>query len=388
MKQQGMSRRGLFRAGAGAGLVGAAGLGAAGGFASAVQAAMGKGPDEVSVMADGSYATIPLKKDVITMAAVQSRVRAVQMSSWRQGKKENLAHMLDLIDAASGWTGPRDLLFFHEFPITGYDNVWNREDILKFAIEVPGEETEAIGKKAKELGTYIVFGSYARDKDWPNHVLSLTTIVGPDGTVVDKHWKARNIKGVLPVELFTSTIYDCFDEYVEKYGLDNVIPVTRTDIGNICTSSVQREPELFRAFALKGCEIMLRTASGGFTPEDIQITSEYNNIYTVVCNNAVSPNNPNFIEDTGSGGSAIYGPNGDMIAKANSEHETIVGARVPIADFRKRHKIPLVHWELYKDVWAKYVPRYPTGIFSEYQPTDVRDSARYVATKDRWAKRG
>lgn len=349
-------------------------------------------PDQISdskgieISQDGDYDKVELAKPVIRLSVVQSRVRAVDVNRIQPTRQDNLNHMLELIDAANNWGGVKDLLLFHEFPITGYSNKWNREDVLKIALEIPGSETEAIGKKAKEYGSYIVFGSYAKDPAWQNHVLSITTIIGPDGTVIARHWKARNIKGVFGpgFELFTTTIYDVLDRYVEMYGWDAVVPVTRTPIGNIATSSVQREPELFRAFAIKGAEIILRTATGGFKPLDIQATSLYNGVYTAIVNNAVSPNNPGFLPDGGSGGSAIYGPDGELIKSANSEHETSVTATIPLADFRASHYPPSVHMELYRPIFKKYVNRYPPNLFSSYQPQDTTDAFRYLSDKDVW----
>jgi predicted amidohydrolase len=338
----------------------------------------------LSMRDDGTYETVELVRDSVRLGVVQSRVRGVRVEHWQKDKQANLAHMLELIDNAFHFSAGADILFFHEFPITGY-NTWTREEILRFAIEIPGEETEAVARKAKEYGCYIVFGSYATDPDWPNHVLSITTIVGPDGSIVDKHWKARNIKGVFPgVELFTTTIYDVFDEYVEMYGPDAVIPVTRTPYGNIATSSVQREPELFRAFAMKGAEIILRTASGGFTPMDMQATSLYNGVYTAICNNAYSPDNPGFFDDAGSGGSAIYGPRGDVLAEADTQFETMVAANIPIAAYRARHRQPIVHMELYEPVFEAYRNPYGPNLFSQYLPSDLKDSKRYLADKSRW----
>ncbi|HAC65541.1 MAG TPA: hypothetical protein DCF68_18920, partial [Cyanothece sp. UBA12306] len=153
----------------------------------------------------GNYECVELSKPTIRLIVIQSRIRAVDVNNLQSTRLDNLNHMLELIDVANNWGGPKDLLLFHEFPITGYSNKWNRQDILKLAIEIPGEETEAIGKKAQEYGNYIVFGSYAKDTAWPNHVLSITTIIGPDGSIIDKHWKSRNIKGVFGAgfELFT-----------------------------------------------------------------------------------------------------------------------------------------------------------------------------------------
>jgi len=329
---------------------------------------------------------VELIKPVIRLSVIQSRIRGVEVNRIEQTRQDNLNHLLELIDNANNWGGPKDLLLFHEFPITGYSNRWNRQELLKIAIEIPGEETEAIGKKAKEYGCYIVFGSYAKDKAWPNHILSITTIIGPDGKIVDKHWKSRNIKNAFGpgFELFTTSIYDVLDEYVEMYGWDAVIPVTRTPIGNIATSSIQKEPELFRAFAIKGAEIILRTSSGGYSSVDVQATSLYNRVYTAIANNAVSPNNPGFFDDGGGGGCAIYDPNGKLMKEANSVHEACVTVAIPIAEFRASHYPPSVHMELYRPIFDKYFNRYPPNLFSSYQPKDTADAFRYLSDKDVW----
>ena len=365
-------------------LAGTAGLIAAAMGQPAARAAMGRGSDSISIRPDGTYDIVPLEKSSVRLGVVQSRVRGVRIDNLYQDRQANLRHMLEQIDNAFHFGAGADILFFHEFPLTGF-NAWTRKEILQVAIEIPGEESAAISEKAKQYGCYVVFGSYARDADWPNHVLSITTIIGPDGSIVDKHWKARNIKGVFyGIELFTTTVYDVLDEYVEMYGSDAVLPVTRTPIGNIVTSSVQLEPELFRAFAMKGGEIFLRTATGGFTPWDIQATAGYNRVYVAICNNAVSPNNPGFYDDAGSGGSAIYNPRGEIIAAANTKFETLVAAPIPIAQFREKNRQPIVHMELYRDVFNAYRNAYGPNLFSEYQPTDLKDSKAYLADKSTW----
>lgn len=379
-------RRSLLKA---AGLAGLAGLGGAALAGRPAAAAMGKGPDELTMRSDGTYATVPLRQDRITLGVVQSRVRAVDLGRRRATLRDNVNHMKDLIDAAQGWGGRKDILQFHEFPITGFGRGWSREDVLQAAIEIPGDEVQEIADKAKEHNCYIVFGTYAKDEDWPGHVLNITVIVGPEGTIIDKHWKPRNIKGVFGpgYELYTTTIYDVLDEYVERYGRDAVIAVTRTDVGNICTTQAQNEPELIRAYAMKGAELMLRSATGGFRRLDVEAGALYNGLWTSCVNNAVSPGNPGWLEDQGtSGNSAIYDNGGSLVAEANSEHETIITARIPMAQYRARHRQPIVHMELYDDIFARYRNRYPPNLFSAYQPTDNADAYEYLKDKAVWAK--
>ncbi|MGA0054634.1 MAG: nitrilase-related carbon-nitrogen hydrolase [Steroidobacteraceae bacterium] len=372
-----LSRRGFLRGGA----AGAVGL--ALGPTPIAHAAMGKGSDRLSVSQDGRYATVPLVKDNIRLGVMQTRVRPVDPASPEKGRRENLDHMLKLITNAQEWNPPSDILLFHEFPITGFSYDWSRKDILRLSIDLPGAETEELGKAAKKYNCYIVFGSYARDKDWPGHVLSITTIIGPDGQIVDKHWKVRNIMGVFrigqsPIELMTSTIYNCLDRYIEMYGVDAVIPVTRTPIGNICTGAMQREPELFRAMAMKGGELFLRTATGSFIPADMQMNSVYHRVYTAVCNNAVSPGNQFFEEPGGAGGSAIYDPSGAAIGMARNEFEQLVAANIPIKSFRASHKLPDFAWDLYAPVYSQYVRKYPPNKFANKLPADLREAGEWL----------
>ncbi|RYY27036.1 MAG: hypothetical protein EOP62_07680 [Sphingomonadales bacterium] len=373
----GLSRRSMLGAAGGLGLTAAAGV--SGSAAATAQAR------DVALHRDGGYSVVPLAKETWTLGVAQARAIPVDLARVDASRRENLAHMIHLIDAAFAFGSGPDLLMFHEFPITGFGAGWTRKDVLKVAIEIPGVETEALSAKARQYGVYLVFGSYARDPAWPGHALSITTIIGPDGKILARDWKARNIKGAFggEIELFTTTIYDVLDRYVEMYGRDAVVPVIRTPIGNLATSSVQREPELFRAMAMKGAEVILRTATGGFTPADIAVTSLYNSVYTAVANNAISPGSP-FFEDSSAGGSAIYGPDGEAMAMAKSPNETLVQARIPIGSFRARHRQPTIHPQLYLDVLNSYTPRFPPNLFADYQPADLKDAGRYLRDKGVW----
>lgn len=342
---------------------------------------------DVNVPANGrAYERKELRSAVITVAAVQSRIRSIDGQNPGPGIRENLAHMLEVIDKVQFFGGTKDLLCFHEFPLQGW-YPWDRKELERLAIEIPGPETEAIAAKARQYKCYIQFGAYAVDKDWPGHILSITSIIGPTGEVVARDWKARNIVGVFPgFELVTTTVYNVLDRYIEMYGADAVIPVHHTDIGNLATSSTQMEPELFRAMALKGAEILLRTASGGFNADDIRMVSAYNRVYSVIVNNAVSPENPGFLDDAngGAGGTEIHGPRGESLARADSKFEQEVVARLPLGTYRQTHQIPDLHLALYQPVFDRYQPRQAPGLFSRYLPTDLKDAKRFLDEKNSW----
>ena len=345
-------------------------------------------PTEPMVRADGTYPTAKLRKETILAAVVQTRVHGVDGENPAPGVRQNLDYFLECIDIAQGYGGRADLMLFHEFPITGFSS-WTRDQHYRIAIEVPGPEIEEVVKKAKQYNCYIVFGTYARDeKDWPGHILHLMVMVKPDGTVV-KHWKQRNVRGMFPgSEQYTSVIYDVYDRFVEMYGMDAVIPVELTDIGNIAMSAVQFEPELFRCMAMKGAEIICRVATGGFESDDMRLTSYHNSVYTLITNNSVSTHGRNrgFFEEEAFGGpgrSAIYGPRGVELARAGV-FETKRLAAIPIAQYREKHRIPDLHMHLYRPVLDQYRTRYDHSAYLQELPQDKMASTKQFQANTRW----
>lgn len=370
-----ITRRSLLSSGAGA-LAGMAAMPAL--TASKSSAA------ETAGSTDGTYPTAPLRSDTVNFGVVQSRVHPVDASNTKQTLKKNLDHMLWLIDRAQYYGGHKDFLAFHEFPLTGWDR-WTRSEILSFAPELPGEETEAIGAKAREHNCYISFGTYAQYKDWPRHIMSVAVVIGPDGEIVSQQWKARNIHGVfVGFELFTTSVYEVLERYVEMYGWDAVIPVARTSVGNICISPCKMEPELYRAMSIKGAEIIIRTSTGGYNHLDMRNVCQSNKVYGALSNNAVSPGNKSFFETAGGGGSVIIGPDGKILAEVEGHHEELINYRLPMADFRSRHRIPDFHSELYAHVLDGYKSRYAPGAFLDYLPEGLDEAYQQFKEKARW----
>ena len=344
---------------------------------------------DTMVREDGTYPTVPLRRDMIAATVVQTRVHGVDGNHISRDIRNNLDYFLECIDIAQGQGMPSDLLLFHEFPITGYSS-WTRDQHYELSIEVPGPEIEEVGKKAKQYNCYIVFGTYAKDpENWPGHILHLMVMMGPDGNVVAKHWKQRNVRGMFPgAEQYTSVIYDVYDRFVEMYGIDAVTPGVQTDVGNIAMSAVQFEPELFRCFAFKGAEIMCRVATGGFEFEDMRLTSYHNSVYTMVANNCIGTGErtSGYFQEAsygGSGRSAIFGPRGVELAKAGV-FECKEFAFLPMGEFRKKHRIPDVHMDLYRPVFDQYRTRYDHSAYVDSVPQDKREAFARFVKDSRW----
>ncbi|GFE82872.1 hydrolase [Steroidobacter agaridevorans] len=375
-----VSRRDVL---AGAGIASVSALTASSAFAAqSTKTASG----EPSVMKRGEYAKAPLRQDAINVSAIQSRLMSVDVKNRDATMKRSLDHVTKLIDYAQGsgeewggqrlWGAKQDLICLHEFPIQGFQP-WNRAELNKIAFDLPGPESEVIGERARRYGCYIAFGCYARDKDWPNHVINMSVIVGPDGNIVSKQWKARNILGSFGgIGLIGTTVYDVLDRYVEMYGWDATLPIARTDIGNIAMTAVGMEPMLYQALALKGAEIMILTVTGASNAETAVQSARMTRTYTIGVSNSVSPDNPGFTESVGARdeGTVIVDPRGVPLAKTTSHHEDIATARVPIADFRNTRAPAEFPMALLLPVFQQYQPSFQPNAFLERLPNNYQEA--------------
>lgn len=390
-----ISRRDAL-AGAGAGALGLAAMAAAPAGAQAAQAAE---YPELPVMKDGVYPTKSLRQESIRVSAIQTVTQSVDVKNLKATMKENLGHVLRMIDLGQNmpeewgstrrWGAKQDLLCFHEFPLQGFQP-WNRKEMNQVAIDLPGPESEAIGERAKRYGCYITFGCYSRDKDWPDHVFNMSVIVGPGGEIVAKQVKFKNEMGMeaafgAPIGLMSTTIYDVLDRYVEMYGWDAVIPVARTDIGNITMTSAGRSVLLDQILAMKGCEIAVLSVTGGSNRARAEATARSLSMYTVGITNSISFGNPGWVETAGArdAGTVICGPSG-VLAATVSHHEDIATATIPMAEYRRTRRPPEIPIEMYLPVLMQYQPKYKKNAFLEYLPEDYLDSGQFFYKRLGW----
>ena len=314
-------------------------------------AAASDGKAAVSAAKRGAYLSSSLRQDTISIAALQSRVRSVDVRNLAATMQSNLDHMLRLIDLAQGspeewggeqrWGSHQDLICLHEFPLQGFQP-WTRKELQRVAIDLPGPETQAIGARAKRYNCYIAFGCYAKLKDWPGHVINMSVIVGPTGEIVSTQWKSRNALGLFGEgALIGTTTYDVLDRYVEMYGWDAVLPIARTDIGNIAMTSVGMEPILYQCMAMKGAELLILTVTGGSNAESAKATARANRCYTVGVGNSVSPDNRGFMDAAGAKdeGTVICDARGTVIGQTENHHEDMATASIPLASFRKTRRM-------------------------------------------------
>lgn len=315
-------------------------------------------PQEIPqlVRPDGSYPTKPLEKDTVVVKVIQSGVSNLQdFDNVADGLKTNLETMVSMVERACSEGKHPDFILFNEFPLTGY-SFGTRDEKLEFTITVPGPETERLGEIAQQCDTYIIFGSYARDDEWPGHILSINTVIDRKGAIAERFWKTRNVKRLHDDgEIPTTTVESVRDKYRERYGIEAEFPVLQTEFGNIAVSTVQLDPFVYAAFAMRGVEIMFRTATL-FSTEDVKATARFHNFYSAMSNIVFPP------ESRGApfgGNSLIVSPDAEVLADAPGNVEAIIEAEIPIADFRENRRIPRYPMEVVAPVYAQYQQESP-----------------------------
>ena len=308
------------------------------------------------VRPDGSYPTVPLEKEVVIVKVVQNGVRNLQdFEDIREGLAVNLERMLGWVERACTEGKRPDFILFNEFPLTGYSS-GSRDEKLKFTLEIPGPETERLGEAARECDTYIIFGSYARDPDWPSHILSINTVINREGDIAKTYWKTRNVKRLTPNgEIPTTTVEGVRSRYRDRYGIEEEFPVLMTEYGNIAVSTVQLDPFVFAAFAMRGTEIMFRTSTL-FSPVDVKATALFNDFYSAMSNITF----PADSDWTSYGGkSLIVDPDGKVLVEDPTNNESIIEAEIPIAEFREGRTIPRYPLEVVAPVYEQYITETP-----------------------------
>ena len=293
--------------------------------------------------------------------------------------------MVSFIDTACTTGKKPDFILFNEFPLTGYSS-GTRDEKLKFTLQIPGAETERLGEVARECDTYIIFGSYARDEEWPGHILSINAVIDRDGNIAAKFWKTRNVKrlsGMGEGEIPTTTVENVRDKYRERYGIEEEFPVLRTEYGNIAVSTVQLDPMVFAAFSMRGTEIMFRTSTL-FSKLDVRAAAMYNNMYSAMSNITFPPDGP--YAQYG-GGSVIVDPRGQVIAEDPTNNESIIEAEIPIAEFRENRTIPRYPMLVVQPVFDQFVQESPLNhldLPAENLPQTRMDMKDLLDRNSRW----
>ena len=153
------------------------------------------------------------------------------------------------------------LVVFPEFFLQGSDGSHPHEYWERCGIRIPGPETAELAAFAKACNVYVCGAVLEYDPSWPRRYFNTSIIIDPQGEIVLRYRKLQcaDLNGLLNI----TTPGNLYSAYVERYGLDALVPVIDTPIGRlgtlICFDS--NWPELWRALALRGAEVICNPTS-------------------------------------------------------------------------------------------------------------------------------
>jgi predicted amidohydrolase len=199
-----------------------------------------------------------------TAVGISPTVRGVLK---REQITTNIEHIHEVC-AAACWLSSLDLpvrlIVIPEGALQGFtDEVFDWEHgkyAEEIAIDIPGPETELLGKIAREFNSYLVATAKAREPEFPGLFFNSVFLISPGGKVILRH---RKNSPLFPVE-HSVCPHDVWDKWIEIHGrsLNAFFPVADTDIGRIglCMANEGSYPELIRGLAVNGAEVICRPA--------------------------------------------------------------------------------------------------------------------------------
>ncbi len=204
--------------------------------------------------------------------ALQTRCDAVNQlddGEIRAAMLASIARIGSQVRSAKAFIGPDlRLVVLPEYFLTGYplgDTIdgW----AARATIAEAGAEYAALGEIASGNAIYLSGNAYETDRHFPGLYFQTCFIISPTGDVILRYRRL--------ISMYTPTPHDVWDRYLEIYGIDGVFPVVDTELGRLacCASEEILFPEVCRAHALRGAEIILHpsseVASPDPTPKDV-----------------------------------------------------------------------------------------------------------------------
>jgi predicted amidohydrolase len=130
------------------------------------------------------------------------------------------------------------------------------ENYHKTLVRADGPEIGRLADFAKKFQTYVCAAILEYDPDWPLRFFNTSIILGPTGERILRYRKIQcaDVNGLLSV----CTPGNVYSEYLQRYGLEGIVPVVETEIGRLGTAICYDAnwPELWRAMGLQGAEVI------------------------------------------------------------------------------------------------------------------------------------
>ncbi|WFL76360.1 nitrilase-related carbon-nitrogen hydrolase [Altererythrobacter arenosus] len=251
---------------------------------------------------------------------------------------------------------PVKLAVLPEYLFTSYPG---RISIADFAARVgwdaDGPEYEALGGLAQRLGMFIAGNAYERDAAFPDFYFQTSFIVAPSGDTVLRYRRL--------LSMFAPSPHDVWNAYLDKYGLDGVFPVARTEIGNLAAIASEEilYPEIARVLAMRGAEVFCHSSSEIGSPlatnKDVAKQARaFENMAYVVSANTAGISGTAMPLASADGNSQIVDYKGKVVAQSMSGETFTAFATLDLEALRAARRTPAM---------TNYLARQRPGLFAE-----------------------
>ena len=236
------------------------------------------------------------------------------------------------------------------------------------ALEVDGPEYEALAALAQRFNCFLCVNAYERDDNFPDTYFQANVIFDDAGNVALRYRRLMS--------LHTPTPHDYWDQYLDLYGLDGTFPVAKTAIGNLCAVASEeiQYPELVRAFALRGAEVICHPSAEGL---DLAVSSKeiakraraVENMAFVVSANVAGHMGVPFLEQSADGLSKVIDYQGRVLAEAGQGESIAAGSDINVSSLRRfRNRLGMNNFfsrhrmEIYREAYTSNDFHPPNGL--------------------------
>ena len=171
--------------------------------------------------------------------------------------RASIGRIGEQLAASLAFIGPDcKLVVLPEYALTGFPLGESLEQWRsKACFLMDGPEYDALATLAQRHRIHLCLNAYEIDPYFPSLYFQASVVFGPGGDVLLRYRRL--------ISMFAPTPHDVWDAYLDRYGLDGVFPVARTEIGAFaCLASEEiLYPELARCLAVRGAEVFLHCTS-------------------------------------------------------------------------------------------------------------------------------
>ena len=226
------------------------------------------------------------------------------------------------------------LVVLPEYFLTGFPMGESIKTWAQRACIAPnGAEYEKLAAISQDNRLFLSGNVYELDENFPEIYFQTSFILAPNGDTVLRYRRL--------ISMYSPTPHDFLDRYVNIYGEESLFPVATTEIGNLAAVASEEIlfPEITRALALRGAEIICHSSSEVGSPQTTpkQIAKKgraYENMAYIVSANSAGIEGIHIPSASTDGGSMIVDYTGRVLAEADTGESMCANSKIDLAALR------------------------------------------------------